>query len=155
MSLFRLPEGLAEIAHFTLPRVQTWGRPDDFAYKEQIRQASAIVPDTAAQYDWFVFCIRAAVGESRGKWQRQVPDVENVPKLIVDAFTGLLYPDDNLHYVRGVQVEAAWVPDALELLEVWIYGWKTEGRFTGLRGTATVKMSTDEIMALTRSKGET
>ena len=48
--------------------------------------------------------------------------MENIPKLIVDAFTGLLYPDDNLHHVRGVQVEADWVPDGQELLEVWIYG---------------------------------
>jgi AbrB family looped-hinge helix DNA binding protein len=29
---------------------------------------------------------------------------------------------------------------------------KTEGRFAKLRGVATVKMSTDEIMALTRSE---
>ena len=48
--------------------------------------------------------------------------MENIPKLVVDAFTGLLYPDDNLHYVRGVQVEAEWGPAEEEKTEVWIYG---------------------------------
>jgi Holliday junction resolvase RusA-like endonuclease len=51
-----------------------------------------------------------------------VPDIENVPKLIIDAFTGILYPDDNLNFVRGVQVEAEWGPDAAEQAEVWILG---------------------------------
>ena len=119
--LFALPKGLAEVAHFTLPRVQTWGGRDDAVYKERVRRAAALTPEVAGQYSWFVFCIRGAVGESRGRWRRQVPDVENIPKLIVDAFTGLLYLDDNLHHVRGVQVEADWVPDAEEQLEVWIY----------------------------------
>jgi Holliday junction resolvase RusA-like endonuclease len=123
MRLFPLPTGLTEVTHFTLPRVQTWGRPDDAAYKEQIREAAALTASMAGQYAWFVFCIRGDLNESRGKWQHQVPDVENIPKLIVDAFTGLLYPDDNLHHVRGVQVEANWVPDGQEQLEVWIFGY--------------------------------
>jgi Holliday junction resolvase RusA-like endonuclease len=50
----------------------------------------------------------------------QVPDVENIPKRIVDAFTGLLYPDDNLHRVPGVQVETEWGPDAQQRTEIWI-----------------------------------
>jgi Holliday junction resolvase RusA-like endonuclease len=122
MRLFSLPNGLTEVVNFTLPRVQTWGSSNDAGYKEQVREAAVLTPDIAGQYDWFVFCIRSAVGESRGKWRKQAPDVENIPKLVVDAFTSLLYPDDNLHHVRGVQVEADWVPDWQELLEVWIYG---------------------------------
>jgi Holliday junction resolvase RusA-like endonuclease len=122
MSLFALPKGLMIVAHFTLSRVQTWGRLDDAAYKESVRQAAALSPAVGEEYTWFVFSIRCAIGESRGKWKRQVPDVENIPKLIVDAFTGTLYPDDNLHFVRGVQVEAAWIADPHEQLEVWIFG---------------------------------
>jgi Holliday junction resolvase RusA-like endonuclease len=106
MRLFTFPNALTEVAHFTLPRVQTWCSSNDAGYKKQVREAAALTPDIAGQYDWFVFCIRGAVAESRGKWQYQVPDVENIPKLIVDAFTRLLYLDDNLHHVRGVQVEA-------------------------------------------------
>ena len=67
MGLFALPTGLTEVAHFALPRVQTWGRSDDAAYKEQVRQASGITPDTAELYAWFIFSIRATVDESRGK----------------------------------------------------------------------------------------
>ena len=48
--------------------------------------------------------------------------MENIPKLIVDAFTGIIYADDNLDYVRGVQVEAVFGPDEQESVEVWIYG---------------------------------
>lgn len=74
-----------------------------------------------------VLCIRCTVGESRGRWARQIPDVENIPKLIVDAFTGLLYHDDNLNHVRGVQVEAGWGPDEQERAEVWIFGLPKQG----------------------------
>jgi len=69
-----------------------------------------------------VFCIRCIVGENRSRRRGQVPDVENVPKLIVDAFTGVLYPDDNLQYVRGEQLEAEWGPDDRGQTEAWIYG---------------------------------
>jgi Holliday junction resolvase RusA-like endonuclease len=54
--------------------------------------------------------------------QGQVPDVDNIPKLLAEAFTDLLYPDDNSNHVRGVQVEAEWGPDDQERAEVWIFG---------------------------------
>jgi Holliday junction resolvase RusA-like endonuclease len=120
--VFELPVGLAEVAHFTVPHVQTWGSQADAGYKEQVRRAAGIRPQDAERFEWFVFCIRCVVGQSRGRRKRQVPDVENVPKLVVDAFTGLLYPDDDLHHVRGVQVEAGWGPDESEQTEVWIFG---------------------------------
>jgi len=120
--IFELPVGLAEVAHFTVPRVQTWGSQADAEYKEQVRRASGIHLEDAERFEWFVFCIRCVVGEGRERWKRRVPDVENIPKLIVDAFTSLLYPDDDLHHVRGVQVEAEWGPGEWEQAEVWIYG---------------------------------
>lgn len=122
MTVFELPEGLVEIAYFVVPRVRTWGRRDDPEYKLRVREASRVTPADAQSFEWFVFCVRCVLGDSRSRHYRQVPDVENIPKLIVDAFTGLLYPDDNLHYVRGVQVEAEWGPDEREQAEVWIYG---------------------------------
>ncbi|MBN1580156.1 MAG: RusA family crossover junction endodeoxyribonuclease [Anaerolineae bacterium] len=122
MPIFEPPAGLIQVAHFILPRVQTWGSKKDAAYKERVRQVAILPPNPDERYDWFVFCIRCVVGESRGKRKRQVPDVENIPKLILDALTRHLYPDDNLHYVRGVQVEAKWGRDEDEMAEVWIYG---------------------------------
>ena len=102
MPIFEPPTGLVQVAHFSLPRVQTWGSQRDGEYKELVRQ-------------------------SRGRYKHQVPDVENIPKLIVDALTGYLYPDDNLHHVRGVQIEAEWGRDEDEMAEVWIYAKAKEG----------------------------
>lgn len=126
MLIFELPVGLTKVAHFTLPRVQTWGNQKDAEHKEMVRRASALTQKDEGCFEWFVFCIRCTIGESRGKRKRQVPDVENIPNLIVDAFTGILYPDDNLHHVRGVQVEARWGADDEEKAEIWIYGQSKE-----------------------------
>jgi hypothetical protein len=52
--------------------------------------------------------------------------VENAPKLIVDAFTGLLYEDDGWRFVGAVQVEGHWVEDAEERTEVWVYALSTD-----------------------------
>ena len=128
MSVFDLPQGLVQVAHFALPCVQTWGGRNDAQYKEQVRGTALISPGAADRFEGFVFSIRCIVGESRGRWARQIPDVENIPKLIVDAFIGLLYPDDNLNHVRGVQVEADWGPDDQERAEVWIFGLPKRGK---------------------------
>lgn len=122
MSIFQHPQGLVLVAHFAVPRVQTWGRKDDQEYKSWVRRASGLSASDAASFAWFVFCIRCVVGKSRATHEYQVPDVENMPKLIVDAFNDVLYLYDNLHHVRGVQVEAGWGPDDQEQAEVWIYG---------------------------------
>ncbi|MBN1978535.1 MAG: RusA family crossover junction endodeoxyribonuclease [Anaerolineae bacterium] len=123
MPIFELPAELTEVGHFTMPCVKTWGGSADAEYKVQVCHTSRIHPEDAKRFEGFVFwfCIRCVVARSRDK-PGQVPDVENIPKLIVDAFTGLLYPDDDLHHVRGVQVEAEWGPDEQERTEVWIYG---------------------------------
>ena len=122
MRLYQPPAGLEIITHFKLPKVQTWGSLVDRQYKEQVRAAANLLPYAGKGYAWFAFDIVCRVAFRRGRIANQVPDVENIPKLIVDAFTGLLYPDDNLHYVRGVQVEAELSTDETEYAEVWIYG---------------------------------
>jgi hypothetical protein len=127
MTIFVLPHELVQVAHFALPRVRTWGGRNDAQYKEQVREAAVISPGAADRFEAFVFSIYCIVGESRGRRARQIPDVENIPKLIVDAFIGLLYPDDNLNHVRGVQVEADWGPDEQEQAEVWIFGLSKRG----------------------------
>ncbi len=52
--------------------------------------------------------------------------MDNIAKQIVEAFREFLYQDDNMNYVRGVQVEAEWGPDDREQAEVWIYGQPKE-----------------------------
>lgn len=121
MAIFRPPEGLQEVAHFTLPQVQTWGdSKKDTRYKKLVRECAKLSPTTGDNFEWFAFSIRCIVGESRKR--KLGPDVENIPKLIVDAFTGHLYEDDNLAHVRGVQVEATFGRNEEEFAEVWIYG---------------------------------
>ncbi|HHY87794.1 MAG TPA: RusA family crossover junction endodeoxyribonuclease [Chloroflexi bacterium] len=128
MDLFIRPDGLTLIAHFTLPWVQTWGDSrKDSPYKAWVRETAALPSDFGARYNWFAFSIRAVVARSRVRFTGQIPDVENIPKLIVDAFTGVLYPDDDIRYVRGVQVEAVISPDEENLTEVWIYGMPAGG----------------------------
>jgi hypothetical protein len=123
MLIFQPPEGLVEIAKFRLPRVQTWGDgKKDAAYRELVRKWASLPPTIGHGFSWFVFSIRSVVGESRRR--KLGPDVENIPKLIVDAFAGYLYPDDNLDYVRGVQVEATFGPDEEDHSDVWIYGYR-------------------------------
>lgn len=80
------------MGHFVIPRVRTWGRHDDAQYKQQVHELASISPAIRDQFERFVFCIHCIVGESRSKRKRQVPDVENIPKLIVDASGGLLLP---------------------------------------------------------------
>jgi Holliday junction resolvase RusA-like endonuclease len=125
MDIFQRPQGLTEISHFKLANVQTWGTSvKDGLYKELIRSTANLSPDIANSYSFYVFSIKSVIGNRR---RRKVgPDVENIPKLIVDAFTGTLYPDDNLDYVRGIQVEAVFGPDNEECTEVWIYGYKAQ-----------------------------
>jgi Holliday junction resolvase RusA-like endonuclease len=119
MELFQPPQGLTEVAHFRLANVQTWGSSKDALYKELIR-STVDLSHVAGTFSFYVFVIKSVVGNRR---RRKVgPDVENIPKLIIDAFTGVLYPDDNLDHVRGIQVEAIFGPDDQECTEVWIYG---------------------------------
>ena len=123
MTLFQAPQGLMEVVHFKIPKVQTWGDGvKDSQYKDRIREIANVPPGIGNDIEYFVFSIYSIIGETPRT--KVGPDVENIPKLIVDAFTGTLYPDDNLDYVRGVQVEAVFGPDEQEHTEIWIYGSK-------------------------------
>ena len=126
MAIFSQPKGLELVAHFLVSRVQTWGSSRDQEFKTLVREAAGLSSIADGKYDGFVFSIHAVLARSRGSKVKQVPDVENIPKLIVDAFSGILYPDDNLHYVRAVQVEAEFSRDEQEKTEVWIYGTPRE-----------------------------
>ena len=101
------------IHSFRLPRVLTWGDKDP--------EKREIIRDCASQrfkkptfiYEWCGFRILV----KRNRHARNI-DIENVPKLIVDSFSGAilskdnskykdleLYPDDDLRYVRIVHAE--------------------------------------------------
>jgi len=118
--LFQPLQGLTEVVRFQIPSVQTWGTTKDAQYKQLMREIANLPNDIGKDYQYFVFLINSVIGESRRR--KQGPDVKNIPKLIVDAFTGILFPDDNLDYVRGIQVEAIFGPDEQEHTEVRIYG---------------------------------
>lgn len=121
MTVFQHPENLELVAYFKIPKVQTWGDgKKDMPYKELVRQSANLPSNARNDFAWFVFSIRCVVSENRRR--KKGPDVENIPKLIVDAFTGILFFDDNLDCVRGIQVEAVFGPDEQENAEVWIYG---------------------------------
>ena len=118
--IFSLPQGLLEVAKFTLKGIYTWGGERDAATKEMIKEVSGIgdrVPD-GGQY---VFAIRAYLHQSRIPKKRRIPDIENIPKLIVDAFRGILFDDDNWRFVRAVQAEGLWIDEDDERTDVWIY----------------------------------
>lgn len=76
--------------------------------------------DAKKRYEWFFFSIRCKIANNRVKIRHHVPDVENIPKLIVDAFTRVLYEDDNIHFVREVQVEAELLDDE-KVVEILCY----------------------------------
>lgn len=120
--LFAQPDALNLLAHFVIPQVQTWGSKNDAAFKERVRNHAVFAEQVVQHHEWFVFSVRCVVSRSRMRNPRWVPDVENMSKLIVDAFIDVLYPDDNLHYVRGIQVEAEWGSGPEEYTEVVIYG---------------------------------
>ena len=58
---------------------------------------------------------------------------------------------DALGIVAGSAIEFELRPDGVAVLVPVIAAKQAKSRFAKLRGTATVKMSTREIMALTRS----
>lgn len=94
----------------TIPHAYTWGS-NGLAKRESIRAAIAVVlPQAIPSAKWWAFRIFAKKQGSR--W-----DIENIPKLIVDAFSHEqiardgsnyshvgLYVDDTASHVRLVQI---------------------------------------------------
>ena len=50
MSIFALPEHLIEIRHFTIPKVQTWGKKTDALYKEMVLSYADLLHNQAQGY---------------------------------------------------------------------------------------------------------
>jgi hypothetical protein len=115
---------------FSFPKVLTWGDRDK-EKREYIRKHAKngfSIPKLNSEY--YVFNIKVY----RSISSRPL-DIENVPKLIIDAFAGsiikrdesvypelMLYPDDDLRYVRKVCVEGNFVEQAEERTEIEILG---------------------------------
>lgn len=126
--LLNQPQGLIPVGSphpFDVPWARTWGKPkaEQDAWKQELREAAGLSshrPDGRT----YLFVIRVHWRrELTGpKFDRQRPDVENVAKVITDAFTGYLYEDDDLRFVAGVQAECFGV-DSIgdEHTSVWIY----------------------------------
>ena len=123
MPIFEPPTGLALIKHFSMSEALTWGDPQrDRAFKERVLNASGLTSADARGYKWFAFTIQIHLDETLTHTRGHKPDIENYPKLIVDAFTDTLYSHDNLDFVKAVQVEGDWVPYKQHGTEVWIWG---------------------------------
>ena len=75
MSLFQVPQGLIEVAHFHIPKVQTWGdTPKDTKYKFRIREIANLPQGIGNGFEYFAFSIYSIIGKSR---RRKVgPDVK-------------------------------------------------------------------------------
>lgn len=121
--LLTLPAGLVKVASFSVSWVRTWGKGTvaDAPYKAEVVQASGLSssrPDGRT----YLFVLRVYWQLRRTEVERQRPDVENVAKLITDAFTGYLYEDDDLRFVCGVQSECFGVGNSSpERTDVWIF----------------------------------
>ena len=117
------------ILEFSYPHIFTHGERHK-EKREKIRKAAFRTFKTQICYPWYSFEINI----QRSK-QKQQLDVENVSKLIIDAFSGdimerdnskyrqlELYPDDDLRYVRHYYVEGALVDSTQDNTAVKIYG---------------------------------
>lgn len=121
--LLSIPAGLDPVAEFSVGWVRTWGNGTtaDAPFKAELREKAGL---TTHQPDGrtYLFVLRVYWQQRRTTVPRQRPDVENVAKLITDAFTGYLYEDDDLRFVCAVQSECFGVPDDVsERTEVWIF----------------------------------
>jgi hypothetical protein len=115
------PDPANLVCQFTVPFARTWGTTTDKDTRTAIlaaAQQKGLLADSSGQAYGFV--IDVAFPTMRRGWRRQEPDIENVPKLVVDAFTGYLYPDDNVNFVRAVHVHGDW-SSGEPSTTVWIY----------------------------------
>jgi len=115
--------------HFKFRQILTWGADDRNSREVIRRSALENFPQNTPNYEWYGFYIKVR----RNRFARPL-DIENVPKLIVDAFSRNqiekdqsnyaqvgIYDDDSLEYVRALQVEGEFTEDE-NSTEIWIYG---------------------------------
>lgn len=120
------------IHHFKIPTIYTWGDKDRDKRDEIRKNALKDFPDKPFDCEWYGFYIKV----ERSRFERPL-DIENVPKLIIDAFSSeqvdkdksrysqiRLYPDDTLKHVRVVQMEGKFSDNGRNNTEVWIFGKK-------------------------------
>ena len=123
--LLQLPQGLIQVAAFRVDWVRTWGSGTaaDAPFKADAVTQSGIgthKPDGRT----YLFALRVYWHESRALEPKRSmgPDVENTAKTITDAFSGVLYADDDLRFVCAVQSECFGIPDnQAEHTRVWIF----------------------------------
>ena len=128
-SIFDDSEKFSLIHHFHIPAVYTWGDRDKDKREEIRRSAFKDFPAAPFDYAWYGFRIKVL----RNKTARDL-DLENVPKLIIDAFSGSqidldrsshpeleIYRDNHLKWVRAIQVEGQFT-NGKDSTEVWIFG---------------------------------
>jgi len=125
------PKEFVLIHHFHISAIHTWGDKDKDKREKIRRSALRNFPRGPFDYEWYGFRIKV----KRGVLGRDL-DIENVPKLIIDTFSGeqidrdnsiynqmRIYPDDTLKYVRAIQVEGDFTYDE-DNTEVWVFGKK-------------------------------
>jgi hypothetical protein len=130
MQNFQDAEEFVLIHHFKIAAIYTWGERERDKREEIRRSAMADFPSTPPKCQWYAFCI----GINRSSSERPL-DIENVPKLIIDAFSSgiirkdksrytklSLYPDDDLKHVRAFQIEGRFNNEGMNNTEVWIFG---------------------------------
>jgi len=119
------------IHHFHIPAIYTWGDRAINKREEIRRTAQKDFSAGPFNYGWYGFRIKA----KRNKFKRDL-DLEDVPKLIIDSFSGWqidrdrstypkvkLYDGDELRGVRAIQIEREFISDNDETA-VWIFGKK-------------------------------
>lgn len=127
------------IHNFEIPAIYTWGDKDKDK-RESIRRSAIrnFVRKRKSDFQWYGFRIKI----KRNAAGREL-DIENVPKLILDAFSskqidqdnstykdipGLrLYPDDTLQYIRAIQIEGEFTKEEGDITQVWIFGKRPKG----------------------------
>ena len=123
-------EKFSLVHHFKISAVYTWGTKDDKLKREEIRWIALMdFPKGPFNFEWYGFRIRVKRSES----SRDL-DIENIPKLIIDTFSGWqidrdrskflnseIYKDDTMRWVRALQIEGEFTEDEDET-EVWIFG---------------------------------
>jgi len=126
------PKEFVPIHHFNIPSVLTWGDKYPSKREEIRRNAFKNFPEKLPKCKWYAFYIKV----ERNSLERHL-DIENVPKLIIDAFSSNqidrdesrynkmgLYPDDDLRYVRALQIEGKFSDNGKNNTEVRIFGKK-------------------------------
>jgi len=120
------------VHHFVIPTIYTWGNKDRDKRENIRKYASRGFPDKLLRYKWCGFRIKV----ERSTLRRPL-DIENVPKLVIDAFSDWqinkdksrypqlgLFPDDNFENVRAVYIDGVFIDSDTEKTEVWIFGKK-------------------------------